>query len=122
MEGYTFGVMAKKGSVQQLQTEINTADELIKFLDRDGLIGTTHYSILLSRAFTCNSENWYAFAIVMDVYTDWCGPCVAMVGSLKKIKLEQGGDDLQLAVVRNICFFFHLWRFDSSANLTFIRR
>lgn len=39
--------MAKKSGVQQLQTEINTGDDLLKFLERDGLIGNPHCSAKL---------------------------------------------------------------------------
>lgn len=37
---------------------------------------------------------------VLEVYTGWCGPCISMLASLKKIKLEKGGEDLILATVR----------------------
>lgn len=35
----------------------------------------------------------------MDVYSEWCGPCLGMQANLKKIKLELGGDTLILAMV-----------------------
>lgn len=93
--------MAKKGGVQQLQTEINTFEELTTFLERDGLIGKSCCtSIGTHLEFGTEVFFSISFAVsVLDVYTGWCGPCVAMIGSLKKIKLEQGGDDLHLAVV-----------------------
>lgn len=45
---------------------------------------------------------------MVDVYSDWCGPCAAMQANLKKIKLEVGGDMLQLAMVRLWCSFYLL--------------
>ncbi|XP_045510805.1 thioredoxin domain-containing protein 3 homolog [Colias croceus] len=65
----------KKAAQVQLQAELNTDDEWNKFLARDGLL-------------------------VVDVYTEWCGPCIGMVGNLKKIKVEIGGDNLHLAIAK----------------------
>ncbi|KAG6453004.1 hypothetical protein O3G_MSEX007916 [Manduca sexta] len=66
----------KKAAQVQLQAELNTDDEWNKFLTRDGLL-------------------------VVDVYSEWCGPCIGMVGNLKKLKVELGGDNLHLAVAKS---------------------
>lgn len=66
--------MAKKGQAVQLQLEVNNDDEWDKLMQKDGLI-------------------------VIDVYSEWCGPCLGMQANLKKIKLELGGDTLILAMV-----------------------
>ncbi|CAG9768427.1 unnamed protein product [Ceutorhynchus assimilis] len=68
--------MAKKGQAVQLQIEVANDEEWEKLLLKDGLI-------------------------VVDVYSDWCGPCLGMQANLKKIKLEFGGDLLQLAVAKS---------------------
>ncbi|XP_074042871.1 uncharacterized protein [Leptinotarsa decemlineata] len=68
--------MAKKGQAVQLQTEVTNDEEWEKLLQRDGLI-------------------------VVDVYSDWCGPCLGMSANLKKLKLEIGGDMLQLAMAKS---------------------
>ncbi|XP_059058999.1 thioredoxin domain-containing protein 6-like [Achroia grisella] len=66
----------KKAAQVQLQAELNTDEEWSKFMHREGLL-------------------------VIDVYSEWCGPCIGMVGNLKKIKVELGGDNLHLAVAKS---------------------
>lgn len=67
--------MARRGGAQQLQTDIKTDEELANFLTRSGLL-------------------------ILEVYSEWCGPCLGILGTLRKIKLEMGGENIQLATCR----------------------
>lgn len=39
--------------------------------------------------------------VLADIYSEWCGPCIAMISTLRKIKMEIGGDTISYAVVKN---------------------
>ncbi|KAL0102224.1 hypothetical protein PUN28_018634 [Cardiocondyla obscurior] len=65
-----------KASPRALQIEVSTDKEWQQLLTRPGLI-------------------------VVDVYSDWSGPCVAVVSTLRKIKMEIGGDTVDYAVARS---------------------
>ncbi|KAJ8683246.1 hypothetical protein QAD02_019038 [Eretmocerus hayati] len=68
--------MAKKGAAAALQTEVNTDEEWEQVLHRTGLL-------------------------LVDVYSEWSGPCTGMVSILKKVKMEMGGDSLSYAVAKS---------------------
>ncbi|XP_017762370.1 PREDICTED: uncharacterized protein LOC108552374 [Eufriesea mexicana] len=59
-----------------LQIEIETEEEWQQLLARKGLI-------------------------LADVYSEWCGPCTAMVSTLRNVKMEIGGDTISYAIVKN---------------------
>ncbi|XP_076754872.1 uncharacterized protein LOC143425768 [Xylocopa sonorina] len=59
-----------------LQAEIETEEEWQQLLNKKGLI-------------------------LADVYSEWCGPCIAMVSTLRNVKVEIGGDAISYAIVKN---------------------
>ncbi|KAI5741883.1 hypothetical protein M8J77_000758 [Diaphorina citri] len=68
--------MAKKGGPIQLQVEVNTNDDWQKMLvEKKGLV-------------------------VVEVYSGWCGPCVAISGNLKKMKLDNQSEFFHLAMAK----------------------
>ncbi|XP_029049566.2 uncharacterized protein LOC114879127 [Osmia bicornis bicornis] len=70
--------MARPGKKElvALQAEIETEEDWAQLLAREGLI-------------------------LADVYSEWCGPCIAMVSTLRNVKLEFGGDAISYAIVKN---------------------
>ncbi|XP_014248371.1 thioredoxin domain-containing protein 3-like [Cimex lectularius] len=65
--------MAKKSGQTSLQVEVQSDEEWNALLARPGLI-------------------------VIDVFSEWCGPCLAMMSNLKKLKLESGVEQFHLAL------------------------
>ncbi|XP_050714981.1 thioredoxin domain-containing protein 6-like [Eriocheir sinensis] len=63
----------KKAEAQQLQLELDSDRDWTNICKRPGLL-------------------------VVDVYSEWCGPCSSMIGHLRRIKLELGDEYLTLAV------------------------
>ena len=67
--------MARRKEQTQLQMEVETEEEWQQLLSRKGLI-------------------------LADVYSEWCGPCIAMVSTLRNVKLEVG-EAINYAIVKN---------------------
>ena len=44
-------------------------------------------------------QYFHIFPVVVDAYAAWCGPCKAIVSTLKRIKNELGDDLLHFATV-----------------------
>lgn len=67
--------MARRKEQTQLQVEVETEEDWQQLLSRKGLI-------------------------LADVYSGWCGPCIAMVSTLRNVKLEVG-EAISYAIVKN---------------------
>ncbi|XP_050526777.1 thioredoxin domain-containing protein 3-like isoform X2 [Daktulosphaira vitifoliae] len=82
--------MAKKSGQVALQEEINNNEDWEKLLEKTGLY-------------------------VVEIYTEWCGPCIPMIANLKKIKLELGGDNLHYGIAKSDTID-HLARFRNKSE------
>ncbi|XP_059143371.1 thioredoxin domain-containing protein 6-like isoform X2 [Physella acuta] len=67
--------MARKKQEIQLQREIETQEEWEEVMAMEGL--------------------W-----VVDVYQEWCGPCLALVGNFRRLKNELGDNLLNFAIAK----------------------
>ncbi|KAL3853950.1 hypothetical protein ACJMK2_013244 [Sinanodonta woodiana] len=67
--------MARKRQEVQLQQEIETQEEWEDMVSKEGV--------------------W-----VVDVYQEWCGPCVGMVANLRRLKNELGDDLLKFSIAK----------------------
>ncbi|XP_027838372.2 uncharacterized protein LOC114120611 [Aphis gossypii] len=68
--------MAKRSAQAVLQEEINNNEDWTKIMENPGMY-------------------------VIDIYSEWCGPCVAMITYLRKIKMELGNEYLNFAIAKS---------------------
>ena len=92
--------MARKGKDAEVQVFVKTEEEWERLLEPQVLRTAHHHVLLHSRQANCcillvPIFQDYLLALllqgvltVVDVYTEWAGPCNAMANYLKKIKLE----------------------------------
>ncbi|XP_015172253.1 PREDICTED: uncharacterized protein LOC107064284 isoform X3 [Polistes dominula] len=88
--------MAKKTIPTALQTDVTNDDEWAQILTKKGLLGKYYY---LNKKKSLVLLLLFSFTVV-DIYAAWSGPCTGMVSTLKKLKMEIGGDALSYATAR----------------------
>ena len=81
-----------------MQVEIGTQEEWSSFLGLSGLGGNCrpgHNVLGLAYICVCSAP------AVVDVYSEWCGPCKAVLSLFRRTKNELGDDLLRFAVAKS---------------------
>ena len=87
--------MARKGKEADVQIFVKTEEEWEKILEPQVTLSDSH---LLHCHAPFAPPTVQGVLTVVDVYSEWAGPCNAMANYLKKIKLEVGDELLQCAM------------------------
>jgi thiol-disulfide isomerase/thioredoxin len=81
------------------QIEVANNEEWEELTKLQGLVGKIFKKIVRLKIVSAPSKSLFSYPEVVDVYSEWCGPCTAMASHLKEIKLQLGDDFLHCALV-----------------------